>query len=82
MYVRWHSEFGKIWYPGKDPSFSSALPPPDNGSTLHLNAFRGEPAIAEFDWNFSATHSSSDVFFPTTRSVLHGGLTPLQPGQG
>src|SRR6476469_5568847 len=27
--------------------------------TLHLNAFRGEPAITEFDWPFTPTHNSS-----------------------
>ena len=28
-------------------------------SRLGLNLFRGEPAISEFDWNFSANHKSS-----------------------
>jgi len=28
-------------------------------ATLHLNAFRGEPAITEFDWPFTPTHNSS-----------------------
>ena len=31
-------------------------------STLALKLFRGEPAISEFDWNFSAIHSSSPHF--------------------
>ena len=30
--------------------------------TLALKLFRGEPAISEFDWNFSAIHSSSPHF--------------------
>ena len=30
--------------------------------TLALKLFRGEPAISEFDWNFSAIHSSSHGF--------------------
>jgi hypothetical protein len=29
---------------------------------LHLNAFRGEPAITGFVWHFTSTHSSSDHF--------------------
>ena len=29
---------------------------------LALKLFRGEPAISGFDWNFSATHSSSQTF--------------------
>ena len=31
-------------------------------SRLALKLFRGEPAISEFDWNFSAIHSSSGAF--------------------
>ena len=43
--------------------------------TLHLNAFRGEPAITEFDWPFTPTHSSSPQFSPrwvraSTKSYL------------
>ena len=30
--------------------------------TLALKLFRGEPAISEFDWNFSPIHSSSHGF--------------------
>ena len=30
--------------------------------TLHLNAFRGEPAITEFDWPFTPIHRSSPQF--------------------
>ena len=34
--------------------------------TLALKLFRGEPAISEFDWNFSAIHSSSQTFSTVT----------------
>jgi hypothetical protein len=44
------------------PSPFSALPPLLNYPTLALKLFRGEPAISEFDWNFSAIHSSSHGF--------------------
>ena len=50
--------------------------------TLALKLFRGEPAISEFDWNFSAIHSSSHGFSTPTGSVLHGILLPLQPVHG
>ena len=33
---------------------------------LALKLFRGEPAISEFDWNFSAIHSSSHAFSTAT----------------
>src|SRR5690606_16810564 len=33
---------------------------------LALKLFRGEPAISGFDWNFSATHSSSHTFSTVT----------------
>ena len=35
-------------------------------STLALKLFRGEPAISEFDWYFSAIHSSSQDFSTST----------------
>ena len=44
----------------------SALPSHDFTSTLALKLFRGEPAISEFDWNFSAIHSSSHAFSTAT----------------
>ena len=49
---------------------------------LYLNTFRGEPAISKFDWNFSATHSSSEPFVTDTSSTLHGLLRPLQSDHG
>ena len=42
-----------------------------SSSRLHLNAFRGEPAISGFDWHFTSTHSSSQHFATYTGSGLH-----------
>lgn len=50
--------------------------------TLHLNAFRGVRAISQFDWPFTPTLRSSEVFSTTTSSVLHAVLPALQPAQG
>ncbi len=49
---------------------------------LHLNAFRGEPAISWFDWHITSTHSSSENFAPFTGSGLHELLDSLHPGHG
>ena len=38
---------------------------------LHLNAFRGEPAISGFVWHFTSTHSSSHNFVTLTGSSFH-----------
>ena len=46
---------------------------------LHLNAFRGEPAITGFDWHFTSTHSSSDTFVPVTGSGLHRDIIVASP---
>src|SRR5258707_2212863 len=51
-------------------------------TTLHLNAFRGEPAITEFDWPFTPTHRSSPRFSTLVGSVLHAVLPALQPAHG
>ena len=51
-------------------------------STLALKLFRGEPAIAVFDWNFSASHNSSANFSTGVGSVLHLVSPKLQPGHG
>ena len=51
------------------PSSFSALPPPIFESRLALKLFRGEPAISEFDWNFSPIH--------TSRGSFHLSLTVL-----
>ena len=50
--------------------------------TLALKLFRGEPAISEFDWNFSAIHTSSAAFSTEVGSALHWVLPQLQPGHG
>src|SRR5687768_6765404 len=50
--------------------------------TLHLNAFRGEPAITEFAWPFTPYHRSSPMFSTMVGSALHGVLPPLQPAHG
>ena len=44
--------------------------------TLALKLFRGEPAISEFDWNFSAIHSSSHGFSTPTWFGPPRGFTP------
>jgi len=49
---------------------------------LALKLFRGEPAISELDWNFSATHRSSPNFSTLVGSALHEILLPLQPAHG
>jgi hypothetical protein len=49
---------------------------------LHLNAFRGEPAISAFDWHFTPIHSSSEQFVTYTGAALHVLLRTLQPDHG
>src|SRR2546429_660766 len=46
-------------------------------SWLHLNAFRGEPAISTFDWHFTSIHSSSPSFAALLRGAFHVSLTVL-----
>ncbi len=63
-----------VWFgsvSGKPPCRSSAIPPRRPSWGLHLNAFRGEPAISEFAWHFTATHSSSQHFATCPGSALH-----------
>ena len=50
--------------------------------TLALKLFRREPAISEFDWNFSAIHISSPIISTRVGSVLHEVLPSLQPEHG
>ncbi len=50
--------------------------------TLHLNAFRGEPAITKFVWPFTPYHRSSPLFSTRVGSALHRVLPPLQPAHG
>ena len=64
------------------PSPFSALPATDPLATLHLNAFRGEPAISVFDWHFTPTHRSSAAFSTTVGSGLHASLIVLHPAHG
>ena len=61
---------------------SSALPPQRKLLGLHLNAFRGEPAISAFVWHFTPTHSSSLNFEPLMGSGLQSVLPNLHPGHG
>src|SRR5687768_5563197 len=51
-------------------------------ATLHLNAFRGEPAITEFAWPFTPYHRSSPMFSTMVGSALHKVLPLLQPAHG
>ena len=51
-------------------------------TTLALKLFRGEPAISEFDWYFTANHSSSKHFTTCPGAALHAVLPALQPGHG
>ena len=48
-----------------------ALPLDCPSLPLRLNAFRGEPASSEFDWNFSANHKSSADFSTPVCTALH-----------
>ena len=64
------------------PRPASALPPPAGPCRLPLKAFRGEPAISEFGWHFTSTHSSSHDFEPSPGSGLQPGLAGLRPGHG
>ena len=58
------------------PSPFSALPARGLYARLHLNAFRGEPAISGFAWHFTATHSSSGPFATDLGSALHRRVPP------
>ena len=46
---------------------------------LHLNAFRGEPAISGFAWHFTTTHRSSLPFAIDTGSGLHARVPRASP---
>ena len=74
-----YSEFGCYWYPIRARKHPVALPPRCNQPTLHLNAFRREPAITEFDWPFTPSPRSSPRFSTQVGSVLHAVLPALQP---
>ena len=49
---------------------------------LALKLFRGEPAISGFDWNFTATHRSSDSFLTLNGSSLHEILLSFHSAHG
>src|SRR5699024_1097922 len=49
---------------------------------LALKLFRREPAISKFDWNFSATHTSSPPFSTDVGSGLQCVLPHLHPAHG
>src|SRR5512141_2068441 len=49
---------------------------------LAQKLFRGEPAISQFDWNFTSCHNSSPCVERQVGSVLHQLLHWLQPGHG
>ena len=75
-------EFDYVQYPEMGHHIFSALPSHDFTSTLALKLFRGEPAISEFDWNFTPSHNSSANVSTGVGSVLHRVLPQLQPGHG
>lgn len=56
--------------------------PSSQRSTLALKLFRGVPAIAEFDYNFCANHSSSPNVARLVGSVLPTSFDAVQPGHG
>ena len=62
--------------------FSFSALPPDLFSKLALKLFRGEPAITEFDWNFSPIHSSSPSVVQLVGSGLPKLLRLVHPGHG
>ena len=64
------------------PTLIQCSTPHEEHPRLALKLFRGEPAIAEFDWNFSANHSSSPSFAPLVGSVLPLYFYRVQPGHG
>ena len=64
------------------PLANTVLYPRQTNLRLALKLFRGEPAISEFDWNFSAIHTSSEPFETDTGSALHDVLPSLQPAHG
>ena len=78
----WHSEFDLDQYLEMRPSPIQCSTSMVKHSTLALKLFRGEPAIAVFDWNFSASHNSSANFSTGVGSVLQLVSPNLQPGHG
>jgi hypothetical protein len=64
------------------PSPKQSSTPVSYRTTLALKLFRGEPAISEFDWHFTAYHRSSKSFAILPGSALHVVLPTLQPAHG
>jgi hypothetical protein len=64
------------------PALIQCSTPYNQRLRLALKLFRGEPAIAEFDWNFSANHSSSPDVARSVGSVLLPSFDDIQPGHG
>ena len=62
--------------------FSFSALPPYVLPRLALKLFRGEPAITEFDWNFTASHNSFPSFARLVGSVLLPSFDGIQPGHG
>lgn len=60
----------------------SALPPLCYVPTLDQNLFRGEPAITQLDWNFTASHNSSPSVARLVGSDLQSPFGDLHPGHG
>jgi hypothetical protein len=71
-------EFGRRVAPYLDQCFT----PVGYQRTLTLKLFRREPAITEFVWHFTPSHSSSEPFVTDTGSGLHVALPPLHPDHG
>src|ERR687894_703670 len=74
-----------VWFgsvSGKPPRRSSALPPRRPTCRLHLNAFRGEPAISEFVWHFTSIPSSSEPFATGSGPALHERVPPASAWPG
>ncbi len=64
------------------PLVLPVLYPREADMTPYLNMFRREQAIAQFDWSFAPTHSSSGHVSMYIGWALHEVLPPLQPGHG
>ena len=80
--LAWHSEFDYSQYPYVGPFHIQCSTSMLDYLRLGLNLFRGEPAISEFDWNFTPSHKSSKNFTAFPGSVLHKVSPLLQPAHG
>jgi len=64
------------------PALIQCSTPHCQRSRLVQKLFRGEPAIAEFDYNFCANHISSPSVARLVGSVLPLSFDKVQPGHG